>query len=332
MATFDQLRPEQRAIIELVLQRQQSYDRLSDMLGMPTARVRELARDALVHLAPVTAERVDDEWRGQLTDYLLGQQTGPESTATEGHLKRSEPARSWSLSLIDSLDTLYSDGNRPSIPQGEAPARAGRAAGIGKAGAAGPLSPEAQRVVRRRRLLGGLAALAVAAVLAIVLLRGGDDDEGGGNSNTNQPNQNGAQVVGQVALQGQGNERGEGIAAITERNGQRQLVVQAQGLKPTGSGEAYEVWFYNSPRDARSIGAQVTDRQGNYQGAGPVPANYEKFRFVDISREKIDQNAGHSGESVLRGRISAAQQGAAQPGQQDGAPQSPVPGAEPEAP
>ena len=52
MATFDQLSAEQRAIIELVLKQGQSYDELGDMLGMPTSRVRELARDALVRLSP----------------------------------------------------------------------------------------------------------------------------------------------------------------------------------------------------------------------------------------------------------------------------------------
>jgi DNA-directed RNA polymerase specialized sigma24 family protein len=44
MATFDQLPAEQRAILELVIQRRQSYSDLADMLGMPTARVRQLAR------------------------------------------------------------------------------------------------------------------------------------------------------------------------------------------------------------------------------------------------------------------------------------------------
>jgi len=93
MATFDQLPAEQRAILELVVGRGQSYDELSGMLGMPTARVRELAREALGELAPATAARVDADWRAQIADYVLGQQTGPEATATKGHFKRSEPAR-----------------------------------------------------------------------------------------------------------------------------------------------------------------------------------------------------------------------------------------------
>ena len=71
MATFDQLSAEQRAIVELVLQQGKTYAELSEMLGMPEPRVRELARDALVELAPVSVGAVEEDWRGQLADYVL---------------------------------------------------------------------------------------------------------------------------------------------------------------------------------------------------------------------------------------------------------------------
>src|SRR5687767_11250909 len=126
MATFDQLPAEQRAILELVIQRRQSYDELAGMLGMPTPRVRQLAREALADLSPRSAARVDGDWRSQVADYLLNQQTGPEGTATRGHLKRSEPARLWALSLLDSLDHLYDERDLPVIPEGEAAPARGR--------------------------------------------------------------------------------------------------------------------------------------------------------------------------------------------------------------
>src|SRR3954452_14742430 len=119
MATFDQLSAEQKAVIELVLSSGRSYDALADMLDATPSRVRELAREALTELSPTTAARVDPEWRGQLTDYILGQQSGPESIATKSHLKRSEPARVWTYSLIDSLDHLYGNGARPAVPGAE---------------------------------------------------------------------------------------------------------------------------------------------------------------------------------------------------------------------
>ena len=137
MATFDQLSDEQRAIVELVLQQGKSYEELAQMLDMPEARVRERARDALVDLAPLSARGVEEDWRGQLADYVLGQQDGPEATATRGHLRRSEAARSWTRSLLDSLEQLYSNGDLPAIPEPDRNAR--RAAATPRAdGDAGP--------------------------------------------------------------------------------------------------------------------------------------------------------------------------------------------------
>src|SRR4051794_360341 len=118
MATLDQLPAEQRAIVELVVQRGRSYEALADVLQVPAERVRELARDALTELSPRTAARVDSEWRGKVADYLLGQQPSPDQRATRDYLKRSESARAWALSLLDSLDPLYPNGAAPAVPEG----------------------------------------------------------------------------------------------------------------------------------------------------------------------------------------------------------------------
>jgi hypothetical protein len=298
MATFDQLSAEQRAIIELVLQRGQSYSQLADMLAMREARVRELAHQALEALAPVTAPRVEADWRGQIADYVLGQQSGPESTATRGHLRRSEPARVWAGSLLDSLETLYSDGALPQVPEAERVRerrpRREREPRPREAEPAAPLSPEAREAVRRRRLLGIVGAGALVAIVLFVwpvgLLTGDDDDDG-------------AEQASGPAAPVPGGRGPAGIAIIAERGGERQVIVQAAGLEPNAEREAYEVWLYNSPDEAQSLGAQVTDQQGTYQGAGPLPDNFGDYEFVDVSREPINDDQQHSGQSILRGRI-----------------------------
>ena len=333
MATFDQLPPDQRAILELVIQRGKSYDELAELLGMSTAyRVRELARQALADLSPRSASRVDPDWRGQVADYLLGQQTGPEGTATRGHLKRSEPARLWALSLLDSLDHLYDEGELPVIPEGEAapaartrdreraPDRTRERAPLSAPSLrervraerpARPLSADAEAVVRRRRIAaaaaGATALLFILLVWPVGLLTGDDDGDGGDGGSEQADAQ--PRVVGQLLLRPQSGEKGVGIALITERDGERQLLVQARGLRPTprDNSQAYEVWLFNSQNDATSMGAQLTDRQGNYQGAGRLPENYEDFQYLDISRESVDQNAAHSGDSVLRGALADLQ-------------------------
>jgi hypothetical protein len=306
MATFDQLSPEQRAIVELVLQQGKTYPELADMLGMPESRVRELARDALVELAPVSVRGVEEDWRGQLADYVLGQQSGPEATATKGHLRRSEAARSWARSLLDSLEQLYVNGSVPAIPEGERGRAARRSAPV--AAGTAPSEPSAPGrlstadPIMRRRLLAAAAAVAVVLLAVLVwpigLLTGDDSNETSADSTPagqtgNQNNQ--AAASGQPA----------GIAIVVDQGGKQQLLVQAARLAPSGQNEGYYVWLYNSPSDARSLGGQVTDQQGNYQAIGAFPADYAKYKFIDVTRQPVgnDPNVKHSGESVLRGPI-----------------------------
>jgi hypothetical protein len=301
MATFDQLSPEKRAIVELVLQQGKTYSELAEMLGMPEPRVRELARDALVELAPVSVRGVEEDWRGQLADYVLGQQSGPEATATKGHLRRSEAARSWARSLLDSLEQLYANGSVPAIPEGER----GRAA---KRQVAEPSAPPAaggglataDPVMRRRILAGAAAAVVLLLVLLVwpVGLLTGDDDDAASTSGDNQP-------AAQAGNQGQQAAAGQpaGIAIVVDQGGKRQILVQAAALPPSAQDEGYYVWLYNSPGDARSLGGQVTDQQGNYQAIGAFPADYSKYKFIDVTRQPVGQNPKHSGESVLRGPL-----------------------------
>src|SRR4051812_3639519 len=204
MATLDQLPPEQRAIVELVVQRGRSYETLAEVLQVPQARVRELAREALTELSPRTASRVDVDRRGQVADYLMRQQSPEEERATRDYLKQSESARAWALSLLDSLDPLYENGGAPSVPEpAAAMAEAEEAAAeptvedrlrtrerervrkepepAEAEPAAKPepkrererdrdreaLSPEAESALRRRRILGAIAGAAL--LVGIVL-------------------------------------------------------------------------------------------------------------------------------------------------------------------
>jgi hypothetical protein len=129
-------------------------------------------------------------------------------------------------------------------------------------------------------------------------------------------------VVGGVVLQpvegaeGAASGQPAGAAAFVERGGRVQLVVQGSNLEPTKNRQAYEVWFYNSRRDAVSVGAQVTNREGDYQAAtapGRLPRNFQNYRYIDMSLEPVDDDEGHSGDSVLRGSLKSATTGG--PGQ-----------------
>ncbi|MEA2466085.1 MAG: hypothetical protein QOJ57_211 [Thermoleophilaceae bacterium] len=406
MATLDQLPAEQRAIVELVVQRGRSYDALADVLQVPSDRVRELARDALSELSPRTASRVDAEWRGKVADYLLGQQPADDQRLTRDYLKQSETARAWALSLLDSLDPLYPNGAQPAVPEpGGAVAEAEPVAAaepvaepepvtaaepeattepVAEAEAEpepvaeavkprktaedrvrarerertrkkpeaedeeepaapkrepkrrpGALSPEAESALRRRRVLGaagGLAAIAgiVVAILAITGAFSSDDKassnaSGTQTTGTSTAGQQPLQVLGQIALKPIGGTKAQGVAYLVQQGSQRFVVVQAQAppLPNSQKVAAYEVWLYNSNSDARSLGAQYTDAKGTLQGRAPLPADFAKFKAIDISRELFsDKNTGHGNSSVLRGTFASIQQ---VPQQQGGTATTPAP-------
>jgi hypothetical protein len=152
---------------------------------------------------------------------------------------------------------------------------------------------------------GGIALAAAVAVLLLALLvwpiglvTGDDDNSSSGSSGGNKPaaqtgNQNQQAATGKPA----------GIAIVVDQGGKKQLLVQAARLAPSGQNEGYYVWLYNSPSDARSLGGQVTDQQGSYQAIGAFPADYAKYKFIDVTRQPVgnDPNVKHNGQSVLRG-------------------------------
>jgi hypothetical protein len=286
MATFDQLPDEGRAIVELVLRQGKSYAELSELLGLPEDRVRERARDALVQLAPISARGVEPDRRGQLADYVLGQQAGPEATATRGHLRRSEAARAWATSLLDSLEQLYPNGDMPAVPTG------GRAAA--------PLRETGSRAVGLRRLAAA-AALALVALVAVLLwpigLLTGDDGDDGGSAASGERASQGSPISTDV----------EGSAIVARQDGKNQILVTARGLEPSTASSAYQVWLYNSERDRKSLGATVTDDQGNFQAGAELPADFRDYEFVDLTSVAVSGQGQsqqfETGPSVLRGLL-----------------------------
>ena len=334
MATFDQLAADQRAIIEIVLRQGRSYDEIGEMLDLPPTRVRELARDALGELAPHTAEFVDPQWRGQLADYVLGQQTGPEAQATKGHLRRSEPARIWAYSLLDALDDFYGD-ERPDIPVGEAGARprsrAAAAATNGegpapsplagprrsRGGDGGTLSQAARSALMRRRILAGLAGLVVLALLvfgAIKIFGGGSSDNkktattAAKTSTSSTPAGGQGQIVAQAVLNPIGKSfKGSG-AAFVYMSGQQAFAILRAKLPPSTGANKYVLWLYDGTKNYYPLAADVTDKQGNFQGAAQLPSNWTNYKFLDLTYQPTTKNKTTHGTSVMRGPLTAPSQ------------------------
>ena len=115
---LDALAPDQRAVVQLVLQRGRSYAQIAELLKISEDAVRARAHAGLVALAP-EVELPDDEVAG-IADFLLGQQNGKPRQDTRRLLRDSDAAFLWAATVRASIEDL---GPVPELPEaGEAAA------------------------------------------------------------------------------------------------------------------------------------------------------------------------------------------------------------------
>ena len=82
MSRLDQLPPDHKAVLSLLLGRRESYAKLASLLNIRERAVHDRAHAALAVLAPREARRLSVERRGDVGDYLLGQQNEQQGLAT----------------------------------------------------------------------------------------------------------------------------------------------------------------------------------------------------------------------------------------------------------
>ena len=193
MASLDNLPPDQRAVLDLVLQRGRSYDDIARLLAIDRAAVRARALAAFDAIGPDTG--LAPESRALITDYLLGQLPDKVAEQTRDRLAESPYERAWARVLASELSPVASKP-LPEIPEGTARARAGATDAKTKATPADPATgtrPKAagrperapgRRIPRptdrpsSRRggvifLLAGTVVVIVVVVVLIVALSGG---------------------------------------------------------------------------------------------------------------------------------------------------------------
>ena len=115
MSALDNLPPDQRAVLQLVLQRGRSYDEIAALLSIDRDAVRQRALDAFDALTPATV--LPGPERALVTDYMLGQL--PERVAEQVYsfLQASEADRAWAAAMVELLSPLVSH-SLPEIPVG----------------------------------------------------------------------------------------------------------------------------------------------------------------------------------------------------------------------
>jgi hypothetical protein len=340
MSRLDELPPDQRAALSLLLGQRKSYAEVATLLAIQERSVHDRAHAALALLAPALARQLDAERRAEVGDYLLGQQAGvAERLATRSYLGGSEPARAWAQAISDELAPLAA-APMPEIPPAAAPPTDGAGAAAASAGptaaSAGSTAATAGAATASERQagtkpfgegapgggsdgtlgerrpssrLGGallLAAIAAAIVIAVVLITDGGGShasKAATHSTASAKTTTGPAVTQRLALTSPTGAKSVGVMDILAEGSRRAFFIDAENL-PESKGFFYALWLYNSPTSHRPLSASPpVGKDHRLQGGSLLPTDAGNYHTVLVTRE-TSRTPSHPGPVVLSGPFS----------------------------
>ena len=177
---------------------------------------------------------------------------------------------------------------------------AGEAAGEEGPSGGPSVVPDAGPVVleSRRRRTGWIVAAAAAVVIALVV------GVFAATSSSDDPSQ-----VATAQLQPlEGVDVGNATAEVSLENedGTSRLDITMNDLPPPADGTFYELWLLSDDGAPGSVAA-MHDPASHVSTTVPVPAGTDtaRYRTVDVSVQHDGAGPAHSGESILRGTLTA---------------------------
>jgi hypothetical protein len=330
------LTADQRAMLQLLLERDQSYDDIASLLGTEREEIRARARTALTELGGS-----DPDADVGLTDYLLGQ-ADPIGRADAVRQVQNDPeSHELASRLSAQLQLLAPDAQLPQLPKpkgGRASRREARrpapaapsgtpaaaTAGAG-AGGAGAIAGRFRTTVseRQRQVFIALGALAVLLIVGILLITGvfGGDEESSGEPAASSPE---SEEIVTVALEAQGGGDASGEAVFGIATADTPYVdVNLSGLEAPPQGQTYVIWLLLTPDQGYPLSPLPIGEEGTFSDRFPIPQFAipiaSRAQFVDVS---LSENAAlqpvlekavrkgtpildFEGERVLSGEIPA---------------------------
>jgi hypothetical protein len=162
-------------------------------------------------------------------------------------------------------------------------------------------------------VLLGLGVAVVIAVIVIVIATSGSSKHHARATGASTPTTattsasgttggNSARPIAQVNLKSPSGGKAIGAAIVLQAGAQQGIVLRAQGLTPNTSHDAYAVWLYNSPSDARLVGfvSPPVGKSGTLSTQGALPSNAAHFNQVLVTLEK-QAKPTRPGQIVLAG-------------------------------
>ena len=323
MSRLDDLPPDQRATLSLLLRRHKSYAEVAAMLDIETRAVHDRAHAALAVLAAPQARELSAEQRDLLGDYLLGQRSGvAERLAARTLLDGSPQARAWARALAEQLEPL-AGAALAEIPDERAaaePTKSTAAAPSGPARASTARSRPASSRLGGALLLGGILAVIVVAV--VLLSKGGGSSHGSGSSGASAAS---GETAGSTSATGttsstaakakedkritltspDPSSKAAGVAEVLSEGSQYAFYLAAEHLAPSkGQGFFYAVWLYNSPSSFEALSkAPAVGSSGAVQGGALLPKDAGKYHTMLLTRETAGTPT-KPGTIVLRGSFA----------------------------
>jgi Sigma-70, region 4 len=304
MAGLDRLAPEQKAVLQLILAQGKSYDEIADLLGIDGDAVRARAHTALDRLGPEGGRRLTPARRGEISDYLLGQDDDVDRRATREYLADSAGARAWARVVAselrpaapDSLPPIPAEGAGEPAEDAPAPAR-----GSGALARSGPRSSRRGGAI----LLG---VLGVAAIVGILALAGVFSSDDGATKTTTQDAGAAPRTIAQINLlpTTAAGKNAAGLARVVASGNQKAMVIAGQGV---GAG-TFAVWLYSSEARSKLLGFVPTrvGKNGRFAARSPYPDDASRYRELVVSKEPVPANAQDLPKSpatiVLRGKLA----------------------------
>jgi hypothetical protein len=327
MSRLDELPPDQRAALSLLLRQRKSYADVAALLGISERAVHDRAHAGLAVLAPRQARGLAPEHREEIGEYLLAQQRAvSDRLRTRTFLAGSEPARDWAHAIAEELAPL-AGGALPEIPADIPPAMAAAPAhapstAFGAAGAArgderlraaaerapneAAGTPAAGGSPNSSRLGGAvlLGVIVIGIIVAIVLVTGGSSKKATRTATTTTAKASGPTVNARIAMHSPSRvSRSEGQVDVLTEGAKRAFYILAQHLPPT-HGFFYALWLYNSVSSHEPLSrGPAVGASGRMEGGALLPANAGEFREILLTRE-TKPHPTHPGLVILRGRFT----------------------------
>jgi hypothetical protein len=269
-------------MLELLLERGQSYEDLASLLDLQESQVRDRARAALTELGGADPDR-----NVGLTDYLLGQADPIGRADAARHLKEDPDDHALAAKLAASLQLLAPGAELPKLPAEPGGGRFLRRVPAGEVAAEAPAPVKAREPGRaagwlsgltstQTRMLigGGLAGvILIVAVLAVAGVFSGDGDGGSSETTTTSAAATPDEPIQRVPLKPAGGADAKGSATFGIASADQAYVdIDVSNLEASPQDKIYVLWLMVSDSQGYPLAPFQPRQDGTFSDRTPIPA------------------------------------------------------------